>query len=499
MIKMIKKLKSHSLTVVKMMLIIGIFSIHKGYTADFSPHRGEHLDPIIDGLISNFGMGLRTIGYYCGVYSLQSYNNPMEFLEVVTAIENREARIESYLVSSPTPSRINPTDFLDTSLPAELWTHVFSHLPLKDLLQIRLVCKAFKNQSVNRDKEFPRKLFFFDGIPESRHVGSLLLFYPNITTLSLEYKQSQWIPYERFALLTNLKTLNLKGNMPQIPAHFFSNTVAYFTGSKGLPCLQSLTELNLERNRNIHHIKLLTNLTCLNLDENEMISNGDLLSLTKLRSLTLQYNKKILTISYLVNLTSLNLSYNNTIEGEELFLLTNLKKLTLSGDSYIYKKHLSPLTHLRKLCLGNTPRILGGTPFIKVEDITMLTGLTELVIPLTKITTKEMEFLSRLKSLGTRTIRDNDLSTLTNLTKLNLRDNVYVTDHGISGLTNLKKLDVSFSDDSNKANITYNSFSHLTNLTKLVCYYAVETSRRLTHLTKLTTIIDGPIGGPVIG
>ncbi|MFB2923708.1 MULTISPECIES: leucine-rich repeat domain-containing protein [Aerosakkonema] len=151
-------------------------------------------------------------------------------------------------------------------------------------------------------------------------------------------------------------------------------------------------------------------------------------------------DKKITDISILSNLTNLtylNLDNNQITDVRGLFNLTNLTYLNLAGNQITDISGLSTLTNLTDLCIDNNQ-------ITDISGLSTLTNLTYLNLSNNQIT--DISGLSSLTNL-TQLYLDNNqitdisgLSTLTNLTILYL-DNNQITDiSGLSTLINLTHL-----------------------------------------------------------
>ncbi|MCA2717368.1 MAG: leucine-rich repeat domain-containing protein [Microcystis sp. M169S2] len=101
----------------------------------------------------------------------------------------------------------------------------------------------------------------------------------------------------------------------------------------------NLTSLDLDYNDTITDdaVRLLTNLISLNLSWNNTITDEAVKLLTKLTSLNLEGNHKITdeAVKVLPNLTILNLAWNNRITDKAVKALTNLTSLNLFNNRRI--------------------------------------------------------------------------------------------------------------------------------------------------------------------
>ncbi len=178
--------------------------------------------------------------------------------------------------------------------------------------------------------------------------------------------------------------------------------------------LSNLTQLDLDNNQiaDISPLSALTNLTQLSFYQNQIADISPLNSLTNLTQLNLNYNQiaDISPLNSLTNLTQLNLNYNQIADISPLNALTNLTQLNLNYNQIADISPLNALTNLTYLDLDNN----------QIADISPLSALTNLTY----------------LDLDNNQIADiSPLSALTNLTELNL-DNNQIAD--LSPLQSLK-------------------------------------------------------------
>lgn len=181
------------------------------------------------------------------------------------------------------------------------------------------------------------------------------------------------------------------------------------------------------------HLKELPNLTSLYLFESE-ITNKGLLNLP--------------------NLAGLGLSDGSLITDEGILSLTKLSSLDLFNNASLTDKGISSLTNLSSLSLLNSN--------ITNNGIKTLTNLTELnIMDMPKINDEGIKDLVNLKmfDMGFDNTITN-ISHLTNLTSLCVCD--LVTNDQISSLVNLTRLDI-----SKLSPISFTSIKGLTALTEL--------------------------------
>jgi hypothetical protein len=213
---------------------------------------------------------------------------------------------------------------------------------------------------------------------------------------------------------------------------------------KGEQYSTSLTGLDLSRldltDADIEPLRYMTNLTRLELANNQISNVSPLKGLTNLTYLGLGNNQisDISPLKGLTNLMGLSLSGNQISDISPLKGLTNLTGLVLGNNQISDVSPLKGLTYLVDLLLGNN----------QISDISPFKDMTNL----------------RYLRLDSNQISDiSPLGGLTNLTKLNLSSNQISDVNPLKGLTNLTHLYLS---DNQISDVS--PFKELTNLTYLV-------------------------------
>ena len=254
----------------------------------------------------------------------------------------------------------------------------------------------------------------------------------------------------------------------------------------GLEYATNLTSLNLHDNQKISDISPLANLTkltTLNLGYNQLSDISPLANLTKLTALSLVWNQlsDISPLANLTKLTALSLYHNQVSDISPLANLTKLTHLSLFGNQVSDISPLANLTNLTDLHLNQN----------QVSDISPLANLTKLtdldlgnnqvsdISPLANLTKLRLLYLSHSQL--------SDISPLSNLTKLTdlwIRDNQISDISPLSNLTNLIQLDLIRNQVSD-----ISPLSNLTKLTWLFLYQnQVSDISPLSNLTKLTQL-----------
>lgn len=253
------------------------------------------------------------------------------------------------------------------------------------------------------------------------------------------------------SLCTRLSSLRLLGS-------------SFITDSGLAPIASQLTSLAITSAQGVENlisnngVKLCTNLTTLDISGNAKISDAGVRNLKLLTTLSLaggqfsymtsQHDLAVSdkAVKLLRNITSLNLSNNQNITDHAILHLPKLRELDLSYTSAITNRGLMPLTNLTKLSLR-------GNPPIYNEAIVPLVNLTFLDLNGNeRITDKALFPLTNLQSLilegslfSRPAITDYGLKTCTRLTSLILTGNKSITDDGVSGLRNLTSLNLGWS------------------------------------------------------
>ena len=226
------------------------------------------------------------------------------------------------------------------------------------------------------------------------------------------------------------------------------------------------TQLNLGsseiRDSDIRSLAGLTQLTQLNLSDNEITDVSALADLTELTVLSLNGNQitDVSALAGLTQLTDLHLSNNQITDVSALAGLTQLQELNLQNNQVDDVSALAELTQITEIGLRNNE-------ITDVSDLAELTHLTDL-------------------DLGNNQITDvNALAELTQLTELNLNNNE-ITD--VSALAELSQL--------TELNLNYNQItdvSALAGLTELTGLYLLNNEitdvNGLAELTQLTVLI----------
>lgn len=315
--------------------------------------------------------------------------------------------------------------------PIDLWTVIFSlgDFILRDIMNFRIVSSGFRNlidimDDIRIPRHHPRRL-------------ALLELFTNITKLDLRY--------ERY-----------NGSHPP----------QYMVTCEVLTKLKNIKFLYLSNSNIIANIYLPTSLVSLDVGYSKV--RGDCFrECVNLRSLTLGYDDYIdntndfcdTHISDLTSLTSLVLC-SSKIQGPGLRNLTGLTYLELCDYGDIRNHHISHLTNLTALkVLGrdaNIHEILDvGTfkhlrkldlvgVFTGCEGLLGLTTITDLRLRHTALTDEILSTLTNLTNLEinhTLTVGDVGLCSLSSsLTSLEIVNNSKITDESIKLLTRLKYL-----------------------------------------------------------
>ena len=218
-----------------------------------------------------------------------------------------------------------------------------------------------------------------------------------------------------------------------------------FITIKGEQYSTRLTELTLRSleltDSDIKELNKMTNLTDLDLYENQISDISVLSELTNLTSLALSENtiSDISALSGLTNLKHLYLGRNQISDISALSELTNLKTLHLDGNQISDINSLSKLLNLTYLELGNN----------QINDISVLSELTNLTnLHLDRNQISNINSLSELTKLSRLDLSENQisdisaLSGLTSLYMLHLNQNQISNISALSGLTSINNLSI---------------------------------------------------------
>lgn len=187
------------------------------------------------------------------------------------------------------------------------------------------------------------------------------------------------ITNEDISLLTNLTCLNISSN--QILTNLNLNFCYQLTSldisytniaSDGITALTNLISLCIYDSQNIKDFGTLTNLQTLEIYDVSGVTNDGITNLTNLTSLLISNNTQITNLNIFTSLTNLQISEASSITNNNITNLTNLTYLNLNENSQI--TNINSLIHL------NTLRAAGYECILDDEGITNLSNLTSLDI-----------------------------------------------------------------------------------------------------------------------
>ena len=245
--------------------------------------------------------------------------------------------------------------------------------------------------------------------------------------------------------------------------------------------METLTSLDLSYNQlssiDVTGLERATNLTKLNLDDNQLTQITGLGKLTSLTELAIFKNElETIDVSGLSNLVSLDLRYNKLTNITGLTDLTSLTSLLLRSNK-LTSIDVTGLTSLKRLYLHTNE-------FTRVTGLTTLTALTSLDMTFNQLTSIDVTGLTKLEDLNVfynQLTHITGLTDLTSLTTLTLSYN-YLTSIDVTGLTALTEIAVSHN------RLTSIDLTGLTPLTELDLSVNRLTSIDLTDVTALTEL-----------
>ncbi len=268
-------------------------------------------------------------------------------------------------------------------------------------------------------------------------------FYHFIPTTVNEFAPSFKMPLESTQSLlertTNLTYLqlrrseNVSGACPKLPISLKNLDIQYnrLLTSSSITHLTNLTKLNITENNMICDNALisLTQLTILDMSYNRMDSYGA--------------HRTDNGVSRLINLKVLVAKRDQVLTGESIKLLTNLTHLDLSDTNKVMDDALKPLVNLRVLILSQKSAITGLcisclTGLTSLDISHNQTFDYRCLYLLTNLTCLDA---SRFLNTG-RFLHDDVLSYLTNLKSLDISSQLGITGKSISKLTNLTVLGI---------------------------------------------------------
>ena len=284
-----------------------------------------------------------------------------------------------------------------------------------------------------------------------------------------------------------------------------ANLAAVVRESLGLGLNRPITQQSMNRLTylNVHHdylrsiedlagLEHATNLTFLDLSNNQIRDITPLAKLTKLKELAL-WNNQIVdlhAITNLTNLTKLALWYNQVDDITPLANLTNLTTLELEGNQVSNLTPLANLTNLTELRLGEN-QIRDITPLAKLTNLTSLSLSSRVQhdVPI-RNSLRDLTPLANLTNLTGLGLSGCDISDLTplakltNLTGLGLRQNQIGDITPLANLTNLESVGLAYNQ--------LRDITPLANLTNLEHLYLdsnqISDISVLTNLTNLTQL-----------
>jgi internalin A len=292
----------------------------------------------------------------------------------------------------------------------------------------------------------------------------------NASKLDLSWLALTKIP-SGVSRLTNLTVLNLRQNQIQ--------------RINGLEQLTQLKKLDLSANEldEIKGLEQLTQLTELYLDSNLLVKIKGLEKLTKLTHLGFGSNQlaEIKGLENLTQLTHLYLSNNQLAEIKGLENLTQLTLLNISNNKLTEIKGLEKLTQLTQLYIW-------GNQLTEIKGLEKLIQLIHLDLSYNLLAEiKDLERLTQLTflNLGYNQLAEiKGLEQLTQLTNLNLNENKIAEIKGLELLTQLTSLSL--------GNNQLTEIKGLEKITQLVALWLggnqLSEIKGLENLTQLTQL-----------
>lgn len=255
-------------------------------------------------------------------------------------------------------------------------------------------------------------------------------------------------------------------------------------------------------------VSRLTTLTCLNIKWSAF-SGSSCGSLTNLTSLNIAKYQGIFdrTLTKLVNLRTLSMKLNDTVTGVSVSKLTALEHLNLSNNYNIYGQHLRTLTNITTLVVHHYSNV-------NTADLEALPKLTTLDAGHSEININRLQYLTSLTRLDISWhphVMSDNISTLTNLTWLDVRKSWGIIDINMRRLQVLKTSTQGVILVSDKCRVTHTSWPywycdartikvrpspaswlHIPNVVNLtVCLpdvYVVNSVSTITRLVSLRTL-----------
>lgn len=231
-------------------------------------------------------------------------------------------------------------------------------------------------------------------------------------------------------------------------------------------------------------IESFTNVTNLDINSSNYLTNIDLTNLINLQNLNCSFNHNLTSInlSNLSNLTSINVNYNDDLNQINFngttnlttFVCTNtgISSFDFSQNSSLQTIDCSNNNSLNTLILTNLTNLQN----LNCSDNYFLTNLD----------------LSNLTSLQTVNCSSSGLTSITttganSITHLNCSNN-FLTSLNVTGMSNLQVLNCSYNKQFNNIGLTSLDLTGLTNLTQLNCGTNSISTLEVSQLTNLTSL-----------
>lgn len=405
-------------------------------------------------------------------------------------------------------------------LPPEMWREILSFLSIRDRYRCASVCVTFGQPKGLIDQSVTVLPYRenYHGINLSNLVNLTSLgVYPDrvvfvvphfkhIRSLVLESRSEYHCSTRVLSQFKNLTALEI-GMYVKIPLQYLKSlpcltkltlrSAFLMFGPKGVCYLQPLNE----------EINILTSLTALvELDLcDTRLRNEHIREMTQLRQLSLSYNTSIdgQGISVLTRLNHLSLDHQ-TILAHEIRPLTSLLSLSLNHINSIQSDALTHLTALRSLALYAMRCTQKSDILRQCTLLTRLSLLEEFAYEDEE--NKLRRAIGNLRSLryleltcyNIKLLREIDILSLTNLTKLHIDS---LVDFPLTRLTNLTNLHLDVPEKAIKHGLCAELFPLSIRKLKMDVYsdempFVSSLLIRLVNVTKLSiTIVGGGYQG----
>lgn len=286
-------------------------------------------------------------------------------------------------------------------LPSDIINNIYDQLNFKSKINLKFVTHFFAKYPITNLLDAPYK----------KLTNDILKLYPLCIKLNIFWGPNM----PEISHLTNLQVL-------------YANTCGIRNCE--LKVLTNLTQLDVSNNERIVNLNRLTNLKILratNIWSKCGVDSDGISALRNLTELDICGNKNITNLNHLVNLRTLDIGNGCRINYEGISTLTNLTKLSLRDDCRI--THIDHLINLTDLDISDNSKISDISSFInlRILRVNRIHRIYNNYVELNICNKKEDQLVhfNFGKSLVNKTynINGNKINTINNSIELHIGDN----------------------------------------------------------------------------